>query len=203
MVKSKRKFGFTMAEMLVALAVISVIATILIPAIMQVKPDKNKVLFKKAYYISERIVSELINDESLYETVDDKYGFDNLSEVKYSGSLTAKGNTKFCTLFASKVNTLEEDPDCTANALSFVTSDGIAWFLPVSDFSTEQKIKVDINNTVDNGGKGPDCTYNASTCKDPDQFEIYIEPDGKMSVKTDLEKEYLRSNETMKQSKKS
>ena len=107
---NNKKFGFTMAEMMVALAVMSVIATMLIPAIMQVRPDKPKTLFKKAYYISERIVSELINDEDLYPTVDDKEGFDNTDQVAIGGK-TYEGNSKFCELFANKVNTVESEAD--------------------------------------------------------------------------------------------
>lgn len=42
-----KRYGFTLAEMMVCLAVLSIIATMLIPAIMQVKPAKNKILFKK------------------------------------------------------------------------------------------------------------------------------------------------------------
>lgn len=194
---NNKKFGFTMAEMMVALAVMSVIATMLIPAIMQVRPDKPKTLFKKAYYISERIVSELINDEDLYPTVDDKEGFDNTDQVAIGGK-TYEGNSKFCELFANKVNTVESEADCTTGALSFTTSDGISWYMPVSNFNTEQQITVDINGPKDNGGKGPDCTYNATTCPAPDKFEIFVDPDGKMRVKGTLEKEYLRTNQTIK-----
>lgn len=205
---NKVKFGFTMAEMMVALAVMSVIATLLIPAIMQVKPDRSKILFKKAYYLSERIVSELINDEDAYPVEADKLGFDVTKKVTINGE-TYEDNDKFCKLFASKLNTVEAEPDCTPGAKpSFTTSDGISWTMPITSFATtssgdsqipgEAVITVDVNGYQDKGGKGPDCTYNANTCKDPDQFDIYVKTDGKMLLKDDKSKEYLKSNETMK-----
>lgn len=206
--KNKAKYGFTMAEMMVALAVMSVIATLLIPAIMQVKPDKSKVLFKKAYYLTERIVAELINDEDAYPLEDDKLGFDVTKKVTINGE-TYEDNDKFCKLFASKLNTVESEPDCTAGAKpSFTTSDGISWTMPITNFAAtgiapdlvpgSAKIVVDVNGYQDKGGNGPDCTYDANLCKDPDQFEIWVQTDGKMYLDDDKSKEYLKSNETMK-----
>ena len=136
--------GFTLAELMVCLAIISVIATLLMPAINALRPNKNKVMFKKAYYLAERIVAELVNDEEPYPFVEGKYGFDELDAVTIN-SETYQGNSKFCRLFAVRLNTLEDDntikTNCnttgTYDAPTFTTTDGIEWGMPSVDFSKE------------------------------------------------------------------
>lgn len=190
-----KRYGFTLAEMMVCLAVLSIIATMLIPAIMQVKPAKNKILFKKAYYLAERIVTELVNDEDMYATKLGKEGFDEIEPAAIDSSIS--GNTKFCKLFATKVNTVDDVPNCVANQIAFISSDGIEWIMPITDFTADAKIKVDVNGS----DKKPNCMYNKTDpekCSDPDIFEIFIKKDGKMYVKDEKAKEYLKTNDTIK-----
>lgn len=113
--------GFTLAELMVCLALISIIATLMMPAISKLKPNKNKIMFKKAYSIAERTVSELIDDADLYPTGDEYQGFDNTTEVYSSAAaqklgeasptssipvkgLTCSGNGKFACLFANQLD---------------------------------------------------------------------------------------------------
>ena len=60
------KNGFNLPEMLIALALIAIIVAMIIPAVLSKKPNKNKALFRKAYYNIERIVYELVNDENMF-----------------------------------------------------------------------------------------------------------------------------------------
>ena len=211
----KSKNAFTLAELMVTLTVCAFLAALLLPAIAYIRPDKNKVLFKKAYYVAERMVYELVNDEDFYPTTGETVGFANTGMASYLG-YTYGGDTepdqksKFCKLFARKVNTETDEVNCddshsepnltgssgTFKEPSLITTDGIAWYLPYSKFDkttgdTSETIYVDINNET-----GPNCVYNATTCQRPDIFTIYVEPDGKMFVTGEKEKEYLRSNNT-------
>ena len=195
----KLKKGYTLAEVLVVLALLGILATILLPAVSQIRPNKNKSMFKKAYYVAERIVYELVNDDDLYPLVEGKtVGFDNTVKVPYNGS-TFEGTTKFCQLFAKKINTVSNASSCIAtNAAptgsgtyktpTFVSTDGVAWYVPISNFSATQTIYVDTNNE-----QKPNCEYNSSSCKDPDIFRIKVQADGKMYVDGTKEVEYLQS----------
>ena len=91
----KNRTGFTMAELLVCLAIISVIATILIPTLHNIHPDKEKTMFKKAYSISERVVEELVNDPELYPDNGINVGFDNVGAVTYNGITYGAGSSTF------------------------------------------------------------------------------------------------------------
>jgi len=80
-----KKFAFSLAEMLVCLAIISVIAAIMMPTLNHVKPNKEKAMFKKVYLQTERVIYELINDVELYPDIDDHVGFDNTTRVMFNG----------------------------------------------------------------------------------------------------------------------
>lgn len=189
--KKNTKKAFTLAEVMVTLALVSVISSILVPAIMQVKPDRNKLLFKKAYTTVEKIVTEIVNDDNLYPIVSGSTGLDNITAVNLNDK-TYSGASKFCELFALKLNIVENAANCAAGAKSFTTNDGIIWKMPITTFATEAEIEVDIN-----GNKAPNCKYNVSTCIEPDTFIVKVAPDGGISVDGVRELIYLRSNETI------
>lgn len=199
----KDRNAFTLAEIMVTLAVFGVLAGLLLPSIANVRPNKSKVMFKKAYYVAERMVYELVNDEDFYPSQGTTVGLDNTVMASYLGH-SYEGNAKFCELFARKVNTTNDDINCDTahekphgngsySTPTFVTTDGIAWYLPVNDFARTQTLYVDINSE-----KKPNCQYNKTTCINPDIFEIKVEPDGKMLVDGIKEKEYLQSNDSLK-----
>ncbi len=211
------KRAFTLAEVMITMAVLGVLASILLPAVSSLRPNENKALFKKAYYVAERMVGELVNDESLYPLGNgDSEGLDNVAEAWYDGecyglpdsndppcSNGSNGSDKFCKLFAAKVNTINDTVSCVTgsqiptgtNQPSFITTDGIYWYMPYTDFDQEKSIYVDVN-----GDKEPNCrctTTNCNGCLNPDQFQIWVQPSGRMYVDGIKEKEYLSSNKSM------
>ncbi len=214
----KRK-AFTLAEVMITLAVLGVLASIILPAVSKIRPNKAKAMFKKAYYVAERMVYELVNDQDLYPSNGVFVGFDNTAPVTYLGieyptnntgsSANAGAEAKFCQLFARKLNTASDDIYCDADHAvptgggtfktpSFVTSDGIHWYMPYTTFiptSNKNYIYVDVN-----GSKSPNCRCTDPNCYDcplPDIFQIVVLADGKMSVESTVEKAYLKSNDSM------
>ena len=99
--------AFTLGEVLVTLLIVGVIAAMLIPTLKNIQPDRQKLMFKKAYTTVERIVTELVNDDYLYSETDDAVGLDNTNDVEVNGAHYS-GSTKFCKLFAMKVNVVDD-----------------------------------------------------------------------------------------------
>lgn len=102
-----RRFkGFTLTELMIALAVIGILVAVVTPAIMRTRPNKNKMMIKKTYYETEKIVESLINDETLYidgreacngQNASDaigecRWGFDDFKKVKYDGEEYGAGD---------------------------------------------------------------------------------------------------------------
>ena len=194
-----KKFrGFTLTELMIALAVIGVLVAVVTPAIMKTRPNKNKMMVKKTFYTTEQIVSSLINDERLYpdmteacenpegvEETDNFYcawGFDYDSPVKYEGE-TYTGDTKFRDLFKSKLNISN---DTGGNV--FKTTDGVEWDLSGTIGAWEARktspstagtgtILIDVN-----GEDAPNAREADSDADDFDRYVIEIKANGKMNI---------------------
>ena len=168
----KRFKGFTLTELMVALAVIGILVAVVTPAIMKTRPNKNKMMVKKTFYSVEQIVSSLINDEGLYtppdndECVDSstcRYGFANTDKATYEGE-DYEGNYKFAALlkeYLNVKNNAKEDGSftddtwkCDDNAKDdigpegnnfcavFFTSDGVEWNLTGTKEAWQEAKKV-------------------------------------------------------------
>lgn len=199
------KKGFTMSELMIAMAVLGILLAMVIPTLVNTRPDEFKMLTKKAYYVTEQVVSSLINDPVLYpdntmycptgsvpgETC--TYGFDDTSSVTYNAE-TFSGNTKFAKLFAEQLNVV--DTDETSGNYIITTSDGMTF-----DFSTDTNSPVKTPWTVGvapktnyrniiidvNGDKAPNCLETDTNCSRPDQFRIVIYSNGRIHIHEDDE----------------
>lgn len=172
--------AFTLPEVLVTLGVIGILSAILIPVVMGQRPDATKILYRKEYGITEKVVTELINDDQLYPS---SQKFVSLTDGKsypmgfyYTTDSTggANGKNKFCYYFMDKLNLLGPNtcpdaataPTDTKGVKIGTTTDGADWYLsnptnlvnqffclsyPTS-FTYNTRIIVDVN-----GSKGPNC----------------------------------------------
>ena len=203
--------AFSLAELMVTLVIMGILASIMIPTIKNFIPDKNKAAFKKAYYVAERVIYDMVTDESLYPSSGTYKGFDNLEEVRFDG-FEHSGIWKFMSLFTHHVNHVEVNSTYTFQMPNdgeignpnLITSDGIAWYIPSCDFAgfqvegissdwTDEKrvanalrIMVDINNE-----KGPNK-------HGVDRYDIYVMVDGRVFVIGDKEKEYTKKQAVTK-----
>ena len=150
--KKNFKSGFSIAEMLIALTLIGVLAAMLIPSVIHNKPNKNKALFRKAYYITERVVSEMIMDEDEFPADPDKPRSLAFCDDNDDNRKCEDRGEYFCKQFASKLSTNSELNCETSTApmfkgdanhpidgkepvnpqYSFITNDGIMWFFDSS-----------------------------------------------------------------------
>lgn len=207
------KKGFTLAETLITLILIGVLATITLPIIKRYSPNKPHLLFRKVYYTASNIISELVNDYEIYPEIAGGVGYlANTEEIPYQGG-NYGGVTKFCELFLSRLNTIEEnkgaagdEPVCSPRLFTdgtvsdgqFTTADGVIWILPITDFKTDAGaaetgvISVDINGT-----EGPNCTE-SDTCTSPDRFNLTLHHNGKLVVNGDKAKYYLKTDSVLR-----
>ena len=174
----QRVRGFSLGDALIAMAVIGALALILLPSYKAVNPDKSEALHKKATFIVERVVNELVTDEYLYPSGGEYSGFSNTSGVTLNGE-NHTGITKFCTLFTSRLNLKPgTEVNCTSGNISATSAEGIDWYIPISDFKNgAETLIADVN-----GVEGPNCTY-SENCPKPDRFEYKIEGGTKVPVK--------------------
>lgn len=196
-----KKFGFTLSEILVTIAVIGVISSIVVPMVGDILPDQDKMKVLKCYKTIVDINKEILSDPSLYWTPANSnctglYCYQQPINPDYDDSKFS-GFNKYLLLFASKL-----DSDFSGNisgsqsVASFRTPDGIDWKLELSGLYT-YTITVDL----DDSANSTNAVYDATT-KKPDRFSFYISPDGKVSAGDSLTKAYLSNPYKMNDKKK-
>lgn len=211
-VQNSGKRAFTLAETLVTLVMIGIIASLTTPMLMNVLPNQNKVKFKKAYSTLENVISNMSNDEVNYpstimgtnitSSASVPMGFQNTTAV--TSPVTCN---KFIYLFLQQVNTIGAtncNPPAQTTTNIGTTTDGITWYIylnavdstssppdkvefPIDFLAYKTKIIMDVN-----GAARPNCTadlgfatYGLTQCAantTPDTFIIGVQYDGTLQI---------------------
>lgn len=198
-----KKYGFTLAEALIAVIIIGVATAIIVPTVKHFMPDKNKVLASKAYNILEEGVKNVVEDSSYdnnAQNMTDKVGTTTdtnasvqkgLANLSVTGTSVPAGQNKFCYLLSQQMNTVSVDCSSTN---TFKTSNGMSWEVhtPSDAFQLrgdtdayKTRIVFDVNGDKNSGGSGPDCgvgTYipACTNGETPDKYEVGVRYDGRL-----------------------
>lgn len=191
----KRK-GFTLAEVLIALLVVGIVAALVTPTISKIMPNREKILVIKAYKTLHETTSMLLTEPSFYLNGTTK-GLEDKKECAdpdFQGA-PYSDNNKFCNLLMKNMNNFSENR-ATSGKADWVTADFMAWTCQYKSSNNTASIIVDIN-----AEEKPNCSYNASNCKLPDQYLFTVETDGNIVANDKLTKVYLNSLERLNDKK--
>ncbi len=128
------KKAFTLSEALVTLAIIGVLAAILIPVVDQVKPDKDKITYKKALYSMQTAVADAM-DTAVYSIAangSDYWKDQNISDEAFCEAIADSLNTSGAINCAPGTQSSYGNPN-------FVTSDGIRFWGLENKFSGDER----------------------------------------------------------------
>ena len=69
--------AFTLSELLIALGIIGILTAILMPIFFNLMPDQNALMAKRAFYTTETVISDLLNDPDCYPKILARAGLDD------------------------------------------------------------------------------------------------------------------------------
>ncbi len=179
-----KKKAFTLAEALIALMIIGVIVALLLRTLNRVTPNKEKVMYLKAYHTLEQVVSDVINDPSKYDQEVGATQSADFSQIPLTlwGTSTADcasvtQTNALCCFMADKINTVGT-VNCNSSNENFTTTNGIVWS-GVGGGAYPKTITVDVNGSEEGG-----------------TYEIKLEKDGKIYPPTGGEEEAFLQSQT-------
>ena len=187
-----KKVGFTLAEVIVSLGIIGLLAAITAPLLGSLTPDQDKIKVIKAYNILSDITTEVLNDPSLYLKNSGWEGLNCTEQPTHPDyqDVIYIGNNKFSYILASKLE-LSSDATLSGTAVTFTTIDGIEW---TSSPFLESTNLLGYDITIDVNNSGTNQTYDEESTKDkpkPDRFAFEIDLKGNIKGGDCLTKAYL------------
>ena len=214
-----QKRGFTLAEILISVGIVGVIAAIMLPMVNKFKPDENKIKFLQTYNSLVEIMPSIVNNRLAYPIMndgeDDIYDKSPLLNTKAPFVIdgeTFKGTKKFCHLLATGFNTVgdincsekyESLEELMKKTPSFTTANGVQFFVQTKiDTTKEDEAEYSSEIYLDvNGADGENCFSNVDTCKDPDRFMLKVGADGTIEVVDTQAQQHLETRANWKKNR--
>ena len=174
-----KKFGFTLAEVLISMTIIGVVASITAPTLINIIPNEDKVQTLKYQKLISEINADLLNNRTLYSNG----GWDNtpisvpeyINPVFINQTNRTKLNTnKYAYLLMEKLEGVTPDSATTYNALKvvFKTLDGHRWTVNTF-FGIPREI------IIDTDGEGSDSKpFGSASNKYPNRFKFLLDKNG-------------------------
>lgn len=140
----KFKIAFTLAEIMIALVVIGVITSILLPVAFNSVPDENVMKFKKGNATLAKVINELVSSEKYYADGDlGKYPNGDLVDGSHNGDLSY-----FCASF-SDILSLKSSKCSEFESSSLVTNSGNKGFVQMGEMRTGNFLMEDAKKNAD------------------------------------------------------
>lgn len=195
--------GYTLAEILVCIGIIGVLAAICIPLVNKYKPDPIKAMYISNYNAILTALREISSNETIYPPRNKGENIDyrtiplyNIAKINLTKDETVGGNSaKLCELLAKSMNAVGEI-NCLSSYSSysdskfkpsFVIPNGTQYFVTsdIADSSYQTDIYFDVN-----GKNGNNCLY-SDNCKKPDRFKVMVNVEGLVVAADPVGKWYL------------
>ena len=213
-----KKFGYTLAEILIAITIIGVMTAVTLPLINNTKPDKTKVMYLKTYDSLVEILNNVTYNSQIFAVSTESGGktydiskcplFDTVARTidGNNGEIlaTQDGNDKLCSVVAESFG-VEYNEECSFNGNfdgmgenSFINDYGIQFKFIVAAINVAQGIYyTEIYVDVD-GDKGNNCIYDSVTCQRPDRFSFWVSPTGHLIPADEMGQAYLRTRTNLR-----
>ena len=189
-----KKHGFSLAELLVALGIVAVGASIMMPIFLNARPDRYKFRVINCYNMASEATDTLLSNPELYypSSMNDNCRGLTCTSINTDPSaiIPLPGNTsaacKYPLLMKELLRLGNSSTTCTNGNLAGDATDTTNW-----SFSGDTTNGYDITITFPRTSPG-NCQYSA-TCKNPNQFVLHVDRSGDITGGDNLTRVYLKN----------
>lgn len=188
-----KKNGFTLVEVLLALAIVGVVAAVTAPVLVGLMPDKRKVEVLKLRKVVLDINQELMTDRSLYMEGFGRNGNEYLSGLADREApsdpnfAAAVGDCKYPMLLASKLN-LKDGASWETACNGFTTTDGVLWEFASAGGENVGVLTITIDPERDAGN------YAYGGGNKPNMFRFMVDRNGNVKGNDPLTTAYFKNS---------
>lgn len=203
-----KKVGFTLAEVLIALAIAGIVAAITLNGVRSIVPDKDKVLVLKTYKIITDVNEEILSNKRWTAYGDDDCdALECINGVKNSNYFTANQtyddilidsiakSFPYPAIFARHLHLKDDKISNELGAVEFVTVDGNRWSIYTLN-DGEYTVTLDFGDS-----KKSQCTYNKTSCTKPAWFSYYVDKKGHVFGNDPLTTAFMANTEKINDAK--
>lgn len=216
-----KKRAYTLAEILIALGIIGILAAIMTPMVNKYKPDTMKVLYLNTHDSLAEIISSAAENDDYYSKDNGVFLFDRYPFMNFeSHNNIHEGANKLCRVIADNFNIIEDttivtqgNVTCQDNAASynindpdsfrtdFTNKNGVEFMISTNvtgpqleNNSYKTEIVIDVNGKAN----GENCTFNEDTCRKPDRFLFTVSADAEFLPTDRMGILYLETRSNLK-----
>ncbi len=179
------KYAFTLAEALIVLGIVAILATLSTLAVTNVKPDEDVIMFRKAYRtISSAIEQIKKNKDLFYENCETNQvsQLANICKIQANDSLNDAYN--FINTFSKLIGAVNSNIQTNVTEIeegifgneyhnnAFSTADGIYWEISNTYGGPNYELYVYPDGV---NSKSKACSYDSSSCPRPNKFYFTID----------------------------
>ena len=189
-----KKFGFTLAELLISLAIVAVASALMVPAFNNIMPDKYKTRVLKYYSMVANATNDMLENEALYYEVNNARGVpciglecDGVPLVPPYNNAQFSGLTKYRNILVDMLD-LQQVGDST-----YESPDGTKWFfrnVPIVNQGMVTTIRLTFDSKDNNNDN---CSFTRNTCENPNVFRLKVNREGNVSAGDAMTDAYLHN----------
>lgn len=184
-----KKLGFTLSEVIIALGIVGVIAAMTAPLISGILPDKGKVIVLNTYKTLNDINQEMLSNPGLYMKDGTCTGLrcDQQPTRPPYNTATYSGAAKYPRLLAKHLDSTSTSLNNNGRGSIVLSNGTVLNFTTAIDLSAVRVYVLRIETNLNN----KNCTYNKTTCKNPNRFILQIINNGTVRGGDPLTEAYL------------